>query len=653
MKHLELKLVALVVLVFIFTSWVSNRVQGFYVPTTIDDFFMPGSQPLQSGTFASPNMCDNCHGNYDTNAEPAFTWRGSMMAHSMRDPLFEASLTISNQDAAFSGDLCIRCHSPGGWLEGRSTPTDGSALTTNDRQGVQCHVCHKMVDPMSSIANDVTYMENLTNVPSVHGNGMYVIDSEDIRRGPYENVQSNHATMYSEFHTSSNMCATCHDVSNPVYSKQPDGTYLPNTLGLPSSNFDTYEMFPVERTFSEWKMSAYNSETGVVSDAFGGNLESVISCQDCHMKEVTGKGSNKSFSPIRNDLGQHDLTGGNTFVPLLIKDLYSNDSNVDQSALDDGILRAQYMLQHAATMDLQAIMDDDLEIEVKITNETGHKLPSGYPEGRRMWIHLVAYDTNNNVLFESGSYDSETAVLDLENTKIYEAKLGISEEVAEIANANSTTSYTYNPGESFHFALNNLIVKDNRIPPRGFTNANFEAIQAAPVGYSYEDGSYWDITYFEIPENTYKVVVQLFYQTVSKEYIDFLLNFNETNSKGQELYDLWVAHGKSAPELMAEEELILDFLNLPDSSEPKELISIFPNPASNEVHLKFHSNEIQNLNISIFTSNGTLVQEFNNKENFNYVDNSITLKLDYISKGTYIMRIRLNDSIITKFLVVK
>lgn len=53
----------------------------------------------------------------------------------------------ANQDAQDSGDLCMRCHSPAGWLEGRSVPTDGSALNNNDRQGVQCDFCHKLVKP--------------------------------------------------------------------------------------------------------------------------------------------------------------------------------------------------------------------------------------------------------------------------------------------------------------------------------------------------------------------------------------------------------------------------------------------------------------------------------------------------------------------------
>ena len=44
------------------------------------------------------------------------------------------------------------------------------------------------------------------------------------------------------------------------------------------------------------------------------------------------------------------------------------------------------------------------------------------------------------------------------------------------------------------------------------------------------------------------------YQTVSKEFVEFLRNENRTNDAGNILYDLWEANGKSAPFVMCEEE---------------------------------------------------------------------------------------------------
>ena len=74
-----------------------------------------------------------------------------------------------------------------------------------------------------------------------------------------------------------------------------------------------------------------------------------------------------------------------------------------------------------------------------------------------------------------------------------------------VAAAASNSSKTYEPGESFHFVLNDLVVKDNRIPPRGFTNANFDSIQSPVVDYAYNDGQYWDHTNYTLPAETFHV----------------------------------------------------------------------------------------------------------------------------------------------------
>ena len=101
-----------------------------------------------------------------------------MMAHASRDPLFEANMVIANQDAPESGDLCLRCHFPRGWLSGRSVPTDGSRMQPADRIGVACDLCHRMVDPVYvpgiSPPADSNILAALTFPGTNYGSGMYV-----------------------------------------------------------------------------------------------------------------------------------------------------------------------------------------------------------------------------------------------------------------------------------------------------------------------------------------------------------------------------------------------------------------------------------------------------------------------------------------------
>jgi len=297
------------------------------------------------------------------------------------------------------------------------------------------------------------------------------------------------------------------------------------------------------------------------------------------MQDVAGFGANKRNIPSRTDLPQHDLTGGNIFAPDLVAAVYPDEIN--QSALTAGKERALYMLRNAATMNL--IIDKiNLLATVEIFNETGHKLPSGYPEGRRMWINLQAYDINGNLLFESGAYDSNNAHLekadinyetgspvlsDTDSAQVFEIKLGMTSEVAALIGEA--------PGESFHFVLNNYVVKDNRIPPRGFTNDNFIKIQSPVVtngkidALLYADNQYWNTTEYNLPAETYKVKAQLLYQTASREYIEFLRDANITNDAGDLLYTLWSNHGKSAPVVMCEQE---NYLGTPPQ-EPDILVN--------------------------------------------------------------------------------
>lgn len=532
-------------------------------PTSLEDFFLPGSQPGDSGNIEQPSKCDNCHGDYDLAVEPAFNWRGSMMAQAARDPLFYACMAIANQDAPDSGDLCIRCHSPSGWLEGRSVPTDGSALNSNDREGVQCDFCHKLVmpsplgsnpfpdDPFYSLdtyPEDQSYLASLTSAPDTSANGMYIADNANAKRGPFVDAEARHKMLYSPFHREAAICGTCHDVSNPVFSADGAGNYLPNEFGQPAPNFSPYAMFPVERTFSEWLLSDFNSPTGAESATFG----LVSTCQDCHMPDVTGVGCSIKGVPVRTDLPLHDLTGGNTTMPDLVAALYPDE--VDRDALNSGKARARSMLQKAATMELRVSpFEHGFEANVRVVNETAHKLPSGYPEGRRIWINLRAHDEGGEVVFESGRYDFENALIETdpatdpvldEHPKIYEIKPGISAELAPAVGLPA--------GPSFHFVLNNKIFADNRIPPRGFTNDGFDIIQSPPVDYTYADGQYWDDTIYALPPTTEHVVATLYYQTTTREYVEFLRDENRTNDWGQFFYDLWAANGKSAPEKMAE-----------------------------------------------------------------------------------------------------
>jgi len=528
------------------------------VATTMRDFDMPGTQPFEQGPdLDSPANCATCHGNYDPAKEPYFNWQGSMMANAARDPLFLANMSIANQDAANSGDLCLRCHFSRGWLAGRSVPTDGSRMQPADTEGITCALCHRMVNPVYtagvSPTNDAPILGALSFKGTNYGNGMFVIDPNGLRRGPYTNATLGHDSLGSPFHRTAAFCGTCHDVSNPVFTKDANGIYQPNTFNAASATFSPHFMAPVERTYSEWLASDYAATNGVYAPQFAGNRPNgrVSTCQHCHMRTISGFDSNTNLNPgvpLRPDMGQHDMTGGSTWLPGLLASLYPTEMT-NTAAIQAGIDRANYMLTNAATL---ATGDSNGMVKVTVTNECGHKLPTGYPEGRRVWINVKFYNDANSLLGESGAYNPTNGVLtrDLQ-ARIYEVHPGLDTNISGLLGLA--------PEPTLHFVLNNKVYEDNRIPPRGFTNATFAAFGGAPVGHHYNDGQYWDDTLYTLPAGATRAEVKLYYQSTSKEFIEFLRDENRTDSNGQTMYDLWNNNGKCPPTLMAQTTWVTAF----------------------------------------------------------------------------------------------
>jgi hypothetical protein len=539
------------------------------LPTTKDDFFLPGTQPhTLIDSIPAPTSCQVCH------SQPIYgAYRGSMMAQAGRDPLFWAAFAVANADASGAGDFCLRCHTPKGWLEGRSEPADGSALLLEDIDaGVACEVCHRMVDPVPGAQDetaelDIAIRAAITaTLPVGHvGSAMLIVDPYDNRRGPFQfpNQMTTHTAFQSNFQNqgvdavaASRLCGSCHNVDNPLLSwnENPPGggppQYWPNDIGAAAPSFDKGDIFPLERTFDEWLASDY-AMGGVFAPQFAGAKPDgiVASCQDCHMERQTGQAAQPFLNPVDRDcettgcLPAHILVGGNAWIPEILQDPRWRLHNApDELNLQATAAAARSMLERSAM--LTATIEDTATGKtalVRVTNQTGHKLPTGYPEGRRMWLNLQAFDADGRLIYESAAYDWDTGLLTRDPAaKVYEVKQGRTPELAAwLGEA---------PGESFHFAMNNTTIKDNRIPPRGYTVAAFDQPGMRPVGATFADGQYWDDTSYDLPPETARIVAKLYYQTTSSEYIEFLAE--KGGADGQTLAMLW-EDSKSPPVLVS------------------------------------------------------------------------------------------------------
>lgn len=414
-------------------------------------------------------------------------------------------------------------------------------------------------------------------------------DSGAAKRGPYADAPAYHTLEYSRYHKSKFMCAACHDVSNIalanfdyINSVAGDGTTV-----LPSESQPAYSFHPAERTFSEFMASSFGQPGGAAGtgpfapDRFNtaqpGNL--IASCQDCHMADVTAAAS--AFTEVRPDtslehpntgVGIHDLTGGNLWVPYLLASTVADSPNFDATnamllndkassltldldqgialnpeALLDGVDRARSMLERAATITISDYNSTTGELEFRITNHTGHKLITGYPEGRRMFVNIRLY-AEGTLIHEINPYDETAGTLrglgvpgspDVNADEAHADSL-----IYESLNASSITGEDH----TFHFLLADGPQKDNRIPPMGFDTAEAARRLALPAANGATDvnvfttaeyaGGHDDIVFTTVP-GADGITVGLYYQTTSREYMEFLrdeINGATTKSLPNEAY---------------------------------------------------------------------------------------------------------------------
>ncbi|HSJ53556.1 MAG TPA: hypothetical protein VLC52_07375, partial [Anaerolineae bacterium] len=592
---------------------------------------MPGTQPPPENNIDINDGagCMRCHAGYNPAVEPGFNWHGSMMTQAARDFLFWPTVVVAAQDAMWAvgspnaADICLRCHFPGGWLGGRSDPPNASAMRLDDYDGLTCDFCHRLVDPFfedtyaglregsdwlnywdetnagalpSVAAAEVTYNQDYTDSLGImlfngdpfygldsrpgsaayteNGGGQFFVSSHEDRRASFADSFAGHGRLYSRYHKSRNFCATCHDVSNPVLHNLGADPANP----LPTELDAAHAYFHVERTWSEFALSAYGQQGGApgvgpfAPDQFDTSYANnyIAKCQDCHMRDVVGRAANKPDAILRPDgsvehpeSGQplHDLTGGNAWVSWVLASTVPGSPNFDQvnhdllyqsplsitlqitaglgispTAMLAGSERAKQQLDLAAAIENLVYNPTTGGLAFRIQNQTGHKLTSGYPEGRRMFVNVRLY-SGGELLHEINPYDPAVATL----KGLPGAPLGPNEEYRDelVYEAKTSSLDISGETETFHFALATSRYKDNRIPPQGFdiANAPQRLVQPvwegadAPTYYTPEEyaGGYDDVS-LSAATGADMVEVNLYYQTTSREYVQFLRD--EINGTG-------------------------------------------------------------------------------------------------------------------------
>jgi hypothetical protein len=491
------------------------------------------SHDFDSPRFAGSAQCGFCHDEIQDGAGTDVSirkdWADTMMANSTRDPLWQAK--VESELSRFPtltdeiGDTCSRCHAPMANVEAKAAGVapsilgEGGFLDSGHTQfeaamdGVSCTACHQ-IEANSTFGTPEGF------------SGQYEIGEERRIYGPYEDPFANPMRArvgYTPTHAphiqQSELCGSCHDLRTPTFD--------------PAAGELTENLFPEQMIYSEWKHSGFSGEDGT-------------SCQGCHMTpaEDVAISVRPPWLEPRPTFRRHDLVGANVFMLSLMQDHRELLGITD--SLATGAAQARRFLQTAATLEIDTaeVEAGQLRFAVEVTNESGHKLPGGFPS-RRAWLHVRVLDSADHVVFESGAPQPGGAIahadadFDLDTFEPHHARVTDAAQVVVYEGVMATVDDepTYALLTAHHWK------KDNRLLPAGFDPATAPG-DVAVRGAAAQDADFQaggDRVEFEVPVGErapYSVEVRLLYQTASYPFARDLF-LSAQGPAGQRMRWLW------------------------------------------------------------------------------------------------------------------
>jgi len=496
-------------------------------PTTTNPGFLTSSQCTGchsglTGAGLGPTMVLTSSTSPTINVSPYGEWRWTPMGLAGRDPVFysqlDSELAYLKQQPKQQKviDICTQCHNAMGkrtfaaehpgedykmsFVYDTDAHSEGFKYGGLARDGISCEVCHRMQAPQDpSLAYFLTHQIN----------GIFNLTPQGELHGPFKDNEIttypmltgiNEKPKYDAYIQSPQMCGTCHTILLPVVdSSNPNETSVE------------------QATYPEWLNSDFRNEYGSVGPT-------PKTCQDCHMPAGYANGkTHMNVAQIKDKMAivqdgtyaavehlatpddinvryretgfkRHELLGTNGFLlQMFLKPVNEEGNNealgvrlsdymtglaTDLSAASDNVVQQAQTATATVEITKWQVESNKLIAEVTVTNQAGHRFPSGVGFRRAFLDFEVtaggkpffSSGTTNatgqitnfsgQVLptesFQNGDYqphfDQENPVRSSDQVQIYE-------ELTQDAQHQFTTSFTRRDHE----------IKDNRLLPVGWS----------------------------------------------------------------------------------------------------------------------------------------------------------------------------------------
>jgi hypothetical protein len=512
-------------------------------PEPLDDVVAPPAKPNSTADpakdpeFVTSAQCLGCHSGLsnsgfgpsmvilpDVNVSPYGEWRWSPMGLAGRDPVFYSQL---DSELAYLSkepprqqevvNICMTCHGAMGkksfaaehpkedfkvdFVYDTDPSTEGFRYGGLARDGISCLICHRMAAPKDQSLS--YFLEHKIN-------GEFDLTPPDQLNGPFKDDVITTYPMdtglgvkpkYNPYIQSPQMCGSCHTILLPV-------------LDSPDPNKQSVE----QATYPEWLNSQYRDEYGSVG-------ATPKTCQDCHMPTSYVNTPDKVDVPViqtrmavvqdatfpqtehlatpdqlnvrfRNEgYRRHELLGTNGFLlQMFLEPLDKNGDNEvlgvrskdymtgftdDLSNASDNVVQQAQSITASVAISKWEVSGGKLIVEVTVTNQTGHRFPSGVGF-RRAFLELQA-SMGGKPFWSSGTTNDKGQITDFAGkvlpTEFFtdgkyqphfsqskpittSAQVQIYEELVQNVDHQFTTSFTRRDFDN---------IKDNRLLPAGWS----------------------------------------------------------------------------------------------------------------------------------------------------------------------------------------
>jgi len=332
----------------------------------------------------------------------------------------------------------------------------------------------------------------------------------------------------------------------------------------------------------------------------------------------------------------HKFAGANRDLPMMMKELYpevdlevlgaptGNDPRVfpgmlsDRSTMWDRAQRnSEISLQDAVDVSViepELVMrpipgTDPIEYEpdcdvdgickwqmqVQVTNNSGHRIPSGYPDGRRFWLDVQVTDDTGATVYKSGYYDETVATLmtapGVAFNRALEPTIDVTggqpnavmvyERVTGTCKTNGTIKCEASPS-----LLNDKILFDNRILPAGF---DYAALRQAGVKFwnygadmvpyedtdRYPDGQGFDVVTYRFEHLTpdplnppiLNTRAEIYWQTHTREFMEHLRDQDTSTVRPEGPPSIYELNYPLTPNYLSD-QIGLDTIDDPYNNKP-------------------------------------------------------------------------------------